>query len=286
MSRVYELADDYVVRYAALHPNAATSMGVPGHERALTDFSPAGHEARAALERETLAALEAAPIEGDRDRVARDAMAERLRLALELDAADEQYRSLNILASPLQSLRRVFDLMPRETEQQWSNVAARLAALPGRARGLPRAARRGHRARHREHAAPGRRVRAAGRGVERAGGWPAALLRDAGRRLRGLAGRERRRRPGAGRGARRRRAQRRRCVRRARALPRRPLHARGRAARPRGARALRAGRARLHRHGARPRGDLRVGLVGAAPHRGRAGRGRPSASSPARASRR
>ena len=131
MSRVYELADDYVVRYAALHPNAATSMGVPGHERALTDFSPAGHEARAALERETLAALEAAPIEGDRDRVARDAMAERLRLALELDAADEQYRSLNILASPLQSLRRVFDLMPRETEQQWSNVAARLAALPG-----------------------------------------------------------------------------------------------------------------------------------------------------------
>ena len=130
MSRVYELADDYVVRYAALHPNAATSMGVPGHERALTDFSPEGHEARAALERETLAALEAAPIEGDRDRVARDAMAERLRLALELDAADEQYRSLNILASPLQSLRRVFDLMPRETEQQWSNVSARLAALP------------------------------------------------------------------------------------------------------------------------------------------------------------
>ena len=130
MSRVYELADNYVVRYAALHPNAATSMGVPGHERTLTDFSPEGHAARAALERETLAALEAAPIEGDRDRVARDAMTERLRLALELDAADEQYRSLNILASPLQSLRRVFDLMPRETEQQWSDVAARLAALP------------------------------------------------------------------------------------------------------------------------------------------------------------
>ena len=130
MSRVYELADDYVVRYAALHPNAATSMGVPGHERALTDFSPAGHAARAALQRETLTALEAAPIEGERDRVAREAMAERLRLALELDAADEHYRSLNILASPLQSLRRVFDLMPRETEEQWGNVSARLAALP------------------------------------------------------------------------------------------------------------------------------------------------------------
>jgi uncharacterized protein (DUF885 family) len=130
VSDVYDLADDYVVRHAALHPNAATSMGIPGHERELTDFSPDGHAARAALDRETLAALEAAPIEDDRDRVARDAMAERLRLSLELDAAGQQFRSLNVLASPLQSLRRVFDLMPRETEEQWSNVAARLAALP------------------------------------------------------------------------------------------------------------------------------------------------------------
>ncbi|MCY4455653.1 MAG: DUF885 family protein, partial [Chloroflexi bacterium] len=130
MSAIYDLADDYVVRYAALSPNSATGMGIPGHETELTDFSPDGHEARTQLDRDTLAAIEAAPVEDERDRVARDAMAEGLRLSLELDAAGQHYRSINVLASPSQSLRRVFDLMPRETEEHWSNIAARLAAMP------------------------------------------------------------------------------------------------------------------------------------------------------------
>ena len=130
MSRVYEIADDYVERLAALHPIAATRMGVPGYEDQLTDFSPAGHEARIALDRDTLAALERAPLENDRDRVAREAMTERLRLALELDAAGDQHQGLNILTSPLQSIRRVFDLMPRDTEEHWHNIALRLTRLP------------------------------------------------------------------------------------------------------------------------------------------------------------
>ena len=138
MSAIYDLADDYVVRYAALSPNAATSMGIPGHETELTDFSPDGHDARAALERETLAALASAAVEDDRDRVARDAMSESMRLSGELHDAGERFRSLNILASPLQSLRRVFDLMPRESEEHWSNIAARLAALPAGLDGLRR----------------------------------------------------------------------------------------------------------------------------------------------------
>ena len=136
MSAIYDLADDYVVRYAALSPNAATSMGIPGHETELTDFSPDGHEARAALERGTLAALAAATVEDDRDRVAREAMSGSMRLSGELYDAGERFRSLNILASPLQSLRRVFDLMPRESEEHWSNIAARLAALPAAVDGL------------------------------------------------------------------------------------------------------------------------------------------------------
>ena len=129
-SPIYAIASDHVERLAELHPNAATSMGIPGHEERLTDFSPAGHEARAALDRETLSALEAEEPQDDRDRIAREAMSERLRLTLELDAAGEHYRSLNILASPLQSTRRVFDLMPRATEQDWANIALRMAKVP------------------------------------------------------------------------------------------------------------------------------------------------------------
>ena len=55
-SPIYAIASDHVERLAELHPNAATSMGIPGHEERLTDFSPAGHEARATLDRETLSA--------------------------------------------------------------------------------------------------------------------------------------------------------------------------------------------------------------------------------------
>jgi len=129
-SPVYAIADQYVERVAALDPIAATGMGLPGHEHELTDYSPAGEAARAAHTSETLAALAAAPITSDDDRVAREVMAERLHLDRELHDAGEQYRSLNILFSPMQVLRQVFDLMPHATEEDWDNIAARMHALP------------------------------------------------------------------------------------------------------------------------------------------------------------
>ncbi len=130
MSRVYEIADQYVERFAALHPVAATGMGVPGHDAQMSDYSPDGADAIAALARETLTALFDAPLEGERDRVAREGMLERLELDIELHDAGEQLRDLNILASPLQSIRACFDLMPRESEEHWRNVAARLLLVP------------------------------------------------------------------------------------------------------------------------------------------------------------
>ena len=130
MSRLYAIADGYVERYAALHPIAATGMGVPGHDAEMTDFSPPGAEAIAALQRETRAALFEAPVEGERDRVAREAMLERLGLAIELHEAGEHLRDLSILGSPLQAIRGCFDLMPRESEQDWGNIAARLRLVP------------------------------------------------------------------------------------------------------------------------------------------------------------
>ncbi|MEZ4553935.1 MAG: DUF885 domain-containing protein [Dehalococcoidia bacterium] len=129
-SRVYEIASEYVDRAAALHPLGATHMGVAGHDHEMTDYSPQGEDERAAFEREMLAALEAAPLEGERDRIAREAMAERLRLHLEMHEAGEQYQSLNILFSPFQDVRQCFDLMPRDTEEHWHNIAARLRLVP------------------------------------------------------------------------------------------------------------------------------------------------------------
>ena len=51
-SPVYDLAEHYVERFAALDPLAATGEGIGGHDHEMTDFSPDG-----AAERATTAGL-------------------------------------------------------------------------------------------------------------------------------------------------------------------------------------------------------------------------------------
>ena len=60
MSQIYDIANDYVERYAALNPLSATSIGVPGFDDKMSDFSPQGADANADLNRRTIAALNAA----------------------------------------------------------------------------------------------------------------------------------------------------------------------------------------------------------------------------------
>ena len=130
VSPVYQIAAELVERYAALDPIAATSMGVPGHDERLTDFSPDGMAARDNLYRETLNALAAAPTDGDRDRIARDAMVESLELRLARSEAGEPLRELSIIGSAPQRTRGTFDLMPRSSEEDWTMIARRLGAVP------------------------------------------------------------------------------------------------------------------------------------------------------------
>jgi uncharacterized protein (DUF885 family) len=126
LSAVYRIASDYVERVAELNPIAATSMGVRGHDHEMPDLSPAGAEARADLAREMLAALRAAPLAGERDRVAKEVMEERLELALQLHDARDDLRDLAVLGSSVQSVRSTFDLMPRDSAEAWDNIARRL----------------------------------------------------------------------------------------------------------------------------------------------------------------
>ncbi len=130
MTRIYDIADKFVDRYAALSPNTATAMGVPGYEDQLTDYSPEGVASRAELASTTLRQLRAAAPENERDRIARDAMTERLELGRDEFERGEHFRVLSVIASPFQGLRQVFDLMPRETEEHWRNIAARMNVVP------------------------------------------------------------------------------------------------------------------------------------------------------------
>ncbi len=130
MSEVYELAERYVVAHCALDPLSATRAGIAGHETELTDYSPDGTAARGALDRLTLAAVGTARAESDRDRVARDVMAERLENAIALAEGGEPYLALRTIGSPVGAFRQVFDGMPKVTVEDWRTIASRLEKVP------------------------------------------------------------------------------------------------------------------------------------------------------------
>jgi uncharacterized protein (DUF885 family) len=127
---VRDVAERYVERFAALDPVSATFAGLTGHDAEMTDYGPDAAEGRAAHDRETLAALASAPRETDRDRVAADVMVEQLSLGVALHDAGEHLRELNVIASPVQGIRQVFDLMATDTEADWEVVATRMAGVP------------------------------------------------------------------------------------------------------------------------------------------------------------
>ena len=125
------IADAFVDTIATLSPMIATDIGVTGDPRAIDDFSPDGLAAVADATRETLHQVEAAVPVDAIDEVTRAAMIERLSLDLELYDAGETHAELNNLASPLQSMRAVFDLMPTATDDDWADIAARMQAVAG-----------------------------------------------------------------------------------------------------------------------------------------------------------
>jgi uncharacterized protein (DUF885 family) len=142
------IADAYVDDYAALDPVAATYVGIAGHDDRLGDFSPEGYAAREALARQAVADASAAKPSDERERVARDAFLERLGLEVEMYEAGIPQSQVSVITSGLHEIRQVFDLMATHDEGAWSNIDARLAAIPDALSGyratLLRSADRGH----------------------------------------------------------------------------------------------------------------------------------------------
>ncbi|GGP41154.1 DUF885 domain-containing protein [Saccharothrix coeruleofusca] len=145
---VHGISDQYVADYAAVDPVAATFMGVPGHEDRLTDYSPEGHAARVELSRRALREMAATEPADRSEADAKAVFLERVGLDVELYEAGLAESSLNVIASPVQSMRETFDQMQTDTPEQWALVAKRLAAMPDAVAnlraGLAHAADRGH----------------------------------------------------------------------------------------------------------------------------------------------
>lgn len=129
-SPVYSLSDDYINTVAELDPAAATYMGIAGHDHEMTDFSPAGHDARANNDRQTLAKLNALDSSASSDRLAAGVLRESLEISGAEYDANEHLVSIRVLAGDVDAARAIFDLMPTDTPEQWSVIAERMSKVP------------------------------------------------------------------------------------------------------------------------------------------------------------
>lgn len=129
-SPVYSLSDDYINKVAELDPAAATYMGIAGHDHEMTDFSPAGHDARAQNDRQTLAQLNALDSSASSDRLAAGVLRESLEISGAEYDANEHLVSIRVLAGDVDAARAIFDLMPTDTAEQWSVIAERMSKVP------------------------------------------------------------------------------------------------------------------------------------------------------------
>src|SRR5438552_2228074 len=129
-SPVYAIADRYIDELAALDPLEATDMGVAGYDDTLTDLSPDGYATRDALWAPPAPRLDAAPVQSDRDEIARAFMLERLGIARERYAAGDHLRDVRVLGTAMGATRSTFDLMAFDDDAQWATAARRMRAVP------------------------------------------------------------------------------------------------------------------------------------------------------------
>ncbi len=138
-----QIAEAWVDTSAELSPSLATYIGRFEHNHRLDDLSPAGRAARQAAATSALAALRDAEPVDDVDLVTKADLSGDLELEIALHEAGAHLRDVNVIASPAQELRNVFDLMPTDTIEDWSVIAARLAAVPAAVGGYVETLREG-----------------------------------------------------------------------------------------------------------------------------------------------
>ena len=129
-SPVFRLCDEYLTGWAALDPVAAGMRGLSGAFGAVTDYSPDGNAARAELVTRTLGALYAVPVADGRDRLAAAFLRERLQTQADWHAAGEPLRELRAPIGRVLTVRDSADLLPRDSDAAWHDIASRLAAIP------------------------------------------------------------------------------------------------------------------------------------------------------------
>ncbi|QAY73942.1 DUF885 domain-containing protein [Agromyces protaetiae] len=129
-SQIDRIAEGWVDTLVELQPTVGTYIGRTEADTRLPDYSPEGHEQLIAATRATLGALRGAEPVDDVDRVTLADLGGELELELEGHDAGLHLRDLNVIASPAQDIREVFDLMATDTVDDWARIATRLGEVP------------------------------------------------------------------------------------------------------------------------------------------------------------
>jgi uncharacterized protein (DUF885 family) len=142
-SQIDQIANSWVATITKLSPSFATEVGSASGADKLDDLSPEAHSNYIQEAKKVLAELNVARVSDETDQVTLDAMTADLLLSVEMYEARLFRRDLNVIASPAQGIRDVFDLSPTATDNDWENLAARMRAVRGSLDGYQRSLREG-----------------------------------------------------------------------------------------------------------------------------------------------
>ncbi|WP_150309182.1 DUF885 domain-containing protein [Planctomonas psychrotolerans] len=137
------IADAWVDTLLDLTPELRVYLGRPGREGEYSDYSPAGAERRTEESKRVLTDLDAATPQDGVDEVTKADLRRDLQLGLDQNAAGFPLRDLNVIASPAQEIREIFDLMATGSESDWVHIATRLDNVPGAVAGYIETLREG-----------------------------------------------------------------------------------------------------------------------------------------------
>ena len=129
MSKIFEIADGFVDTLAELNPIAATYLGVPGYDHLMPDFSPEASDRANKAERDLLQRIQAECSKTVREHRCSETVQEEMTWSIDQYEAGLHYSGMNILHSPVQSLRQIFDLMPKSSNKDWTNIASRMEGI-------------------------------------------------------------------------------------------------------------------------------------------------------------
>ncbi|NYD66247.1 DUF885 domain-containing protein [Agromyces atrinae] len=124
------IAEEWVDTLVELSPVLGTYIGRTAGDGAFGDYSPAGQERYIGEAKRTIARLDAATPVDSVDEVTIADLRSELALDVESDDAGLHLRDLNVIASPSQEMREIFDLMATDEVGDWENIASRLSNLP------------------------------------------------------------------------------------------------------------------------------------------------------------